>query len=71
VYDTPRGPADAVVVGNWVVEDSSKAYWYRYDRSPLAVGYRRSAPGTGGLRDGSRVRIADIGGRIARIEVER
>jgi len=71
VYDTPRGPADGVVVGNWVVEDSSKAYWYRYDRSPLAVGYRRSAPGTGGLRDGSRVRIADIGGRIARIEVER
>jgi hypothetical protein len=28
------------------------------------------APGTGGLRNGARVRIADVGGRIARVEVE-
>jgi hypothetical protein len=48
VYDTPRGPADWIVVGNWVVEDSSKAYWYRYDRSPLAVGYRAARPALAG-----------------------
>ena len=70
VYDTPRGPADGIVRGNWVVESGNTAHWYPYDNSLLAVGYRRTAPGTGGLRDGSRVRIADIGGRIARLEVE-
>jgi hypothetical protein len=74
VYDRPPGAAAAADVegGSWVVEAADKvAHWYRYDRSPLAVGYRRSGPGTGGLKDGARVRIADIGGRIAKIEVER
>ena len=70
VYDSPRGPADGVVLGSWVVESGTTAHWYHYDRSPLAVGYRRAAPGTGGLRDGAHVRIADIGGRIARLEVD-
>jgi hypothetical protein len=70
VYDSPPGPADQVNDRSWVVESGNTAHWYRYDRSPLTVGYRRSAPGTGGLRDGTRVRIADVGGRIARLEVE-
>jgi hypothetical protein len=70
VYDRPAGGKDADGA-SWVVEAGPTAHWYRYDRSPLAVGYRRAAPGTGGLRDGSRVRLADIGGRIARLEVER
>ena len=70
VYDSPRGPADGVVAGSWVVESGTTAHWYHYDRSPLAVGYRRTAPATGGLRDGSHVRIADVGGRIARLEVD-
>jgi hypothetical protein len=71
VYDRPSGTPKDVEGASWVVEAGPTAHWYRYDRSPLAVGYRRSAPGTGGLRDGARVRIADIGGRIARLEVER
>jgi hypothetical protein len=70
VFDSPPGAARDVNGRSWVVESGATAHWYRYDRSALAVGYRRSAPGTGGLRDGSRVRIADIGGRIARLEVE-
>jgi pimeloyl-ACP methyl ester carboxylesterase len=70
VYDSPPGAAKDAQGGSWVVESGKTAHWYRYDGSPLAVGYRRSAPGTGGLRDGSRVRIADIGGRIARVEVQ-
>lgn len=70
VYDSPTGTRDAPDA-SWVVEDGKTAHWYRYDRSPLAVGYRRRAPGTGGLQNGSRVRIWDVGGRIARIEVER
>jgi hypothetical protein len=70
VYDTPPGAATDANGASWVVESGQTAHWYRYDRSPLAVGYRRSAPGSGGLRDGARVRIADIGGRIARLEVQ-
>ena len=70
VYDSPPGPADQANDRSWVVESGTTAHWYRYDRSPLAVGYRRTGPGTGGLRDGARVRIADVGGRIARLEVE-
>ena len=70
VYDSPPGAARDADGKSWVVESGTKAYWYRYDSSPLAVGYRRAAPGTGGLRDGARVRIADVAGRIARVEVE-
>ena len=70
VYDSPQGPAKDVDGKSWVVESGRTAHWYRYDSSPLSVGYRRSAPGTGGLRDGARVRIADVGGHIARLEVE-
>jgi len=71
VYDRPPGAARDAEGGSWVVETGTVAHWYRYDSSPLTVGYRRTAPGTGGLRDGSRVRIADVGGRIARVEVQR
>jgi hypothetical protein len=70
VYDSPTGSANVVEGKSWVVESGSTAHWYRYDSSPLSVGYRRGAPGTGGLRDGARVRIADVGGRIARLEVD-
>ena len=70
VYDSPQGPAKDVDGKSWVVESGKTAHWYRYDSSPLSVGYRRIAPGTGGLRDGARVRIADVGGRIARLEIQ-
>jgi hypothetical protein len=69
VYDSPPGASQGENAGSWVVESGTTAHWYHYDRSPLAVGYRRSGPGTGGLRDGARVRIADVGGRIARLEL--
>jgi hypothetical protein len=69
VYDTPPGAIQNAQADSWVVEAGTIAHWYHYDSSPLSVGYRRQGPGTGGLRDGARVRIADIGGRIARVEV--
>ena len=69
VYDRPPGGAKDASGASWVVESGKTAHWYRYDRSLLAVGFRRAGSGTGGLRDGVRVRIADIGGRIARIEL--
>ncbi|HEX6049907.1 MAG TPA: hypothetical protein VFZ21_11590 [Gemmatimonadaceae bacterium] len=71
VHDRPRGGSLDPAGASWVVESGEVAHWYRYDRSPLSVGYRRSAPGTGGLTNGARVRIVDVGGRIARVEVER
>ena len=71
VHDRPPGGSRDQVGPSWVVESGEVAHWYRYDRSPLSVGYRRSGPGTGGITNGARVRIADIGGRIARVEVER
>ena len=70
VYDSPQGAVKDVDGKSWLVESGTTAHWYRYDSSPLAVGYSRSAPGTGGLRDGARIRIADVGGRIAKLEVE-
>lgn len=71
VHDRPTGSSRDQIGPSWVVESGEVAHWYRYDRSPLAVGYRRSAAGTGGITNGARVRIADIGGRIGRVEVER
>ena len=70
VYDSPQGTTKDADGESWVVESGKTAHWYRYDRSPLAVGYSRTAPGTGGLHDGAHVRIADVGGRIARLEID-
>jgi|SRR5688500_9940794 len=71
VHDRPTGGAADQAGPSWVVESGDVAHWHRYDRSPLSVGYQRSGPGTGGIANGARVRIADVGGRIARVEVER
>ena len=66
VYDRPASPAEP----SWVVEeDGGRAHWYRYDDSAFGVGYRRRGPGDGGLHDGARVRLSDVGGRIARVDV--
>ena len=66
VYDRPPGDAGDA---SWVVESGARAHWYRYGRVWWTAGYQRRAPGSGGLHDGSQVRIADVRGRIARIEV--
>lgn len=64
---------DRPVVGGaepaWVVESGEQAHWYRYSGSPLAAGYHRAGPGDGGLGDGAVVRVSDVDGKIARIEV--
>lgn len=66
VYDRPAGTEDESV---WVVEGDSAAAWYRYEGRMDGAGFRRRTPGDGGLHDGMRVRIADVNGRIARLEV--
>ena len=69
VYDEPPGVGADADDASWVVVSGPVAHWYRYTSSRLGTGYRREGPGAGGLRTGSRVRIADVGGRIARLEV--
>lgn len=68
VYDHPAGTEDP---DSWVVESDSASAWYRYEGPLEGGGYRREGPGTGGLHDGLRVRIIDVNGRIARLEVAR
>ena len=70
VYDRPSGSSGGSAQA-WVVESGERAHWYRYDASRLSAGYRRRAPGDGGVRNGDSVRIADVGGRIARLEIVR
>ncbi|HEY0997234.1 MAG TPA: hypothetical protein VGD77_14665 [Gemmatimonadaceae bacterium] len=66
VYDQPAGADDP---DSWVVEGDSVSAWYRYEGPLEGAGFRREGPGAGGLHDGSRVRIVDVNGRIARLEV--
>jgi hypothetical protein len=66
VYDRPGAASGA---RHWVVDTPEGAHWYRFESSPLAAGYTRRAPGTGGVTNGARVRIADVRGRIARLEI--
>lgn len=66
VHDRPGGASGEQ---HWMVDTEEGAHWYRYERSPLAAGYIRRGPGTGGVANGTRVRIAEVGGRVARLEV--
>lgn len=68
VYDQPLGADDR---DSWVVEGGSGPAWYRYEGPLEGAGYRREGPGSGGLHDGSRVRIIEVNGRIVRLEVAR
>lgn len=77
VYDRPPlapGSDGDAAEPAWVVEsgpaERPTAHWYRYAGTRLTPGYHRARPGDGELRDGTRVRLADVGGRIARVEVE-
>ncbi|HEY0997806.1 MAG TPA: hypothetical protein VGD77_17585 [Gemmatimonadaceae bacterium] len=68
VYDQPVGAEDE---DSWMVEGDSVSAWYHYEGPLEGAGFRREGPGAGGLHDGSRVRIVDVNGRIARLEVAR
>jgi hypothetical protein len=70
VYDGDEGATGRPAAGSWRVDDGRTAHWYRYSGSPFTAGYRRPRAG-GAVTGGARVRIADVGGRIARLEVAR
>ena len=68
VHDQPVGAEDE---DSWVVEGDSVSAWYRYEGPLEGAGFRRQGPGAGGLHEGSLVRVVDVNGRIARLEVAR
>lgn len=78
VHDRPSIAGGDRTVANWVVETDSGAHWYAYEDPLLSAGFTRRGPGEGKGKDlasgvrihnGAHVRIADVGGRIARLEV--
>lgn len=56
---------------SWHVESGGRVYAYRYSPSIGAPGYRQTAAHGGMVREGVRVRVADVAGDIARLEVAR
>jgi hypothetical protein len=52
----------------WTVESGGRRYRYAFRASEVGPGYRRTL---GPVRLGSRVRIADVDGQIARLELWR
>ena len=55
----------------WCVVSAGREHCYGYSPSRLEPGYRRSQPYGGAVREGTRVRVADVDGRIARLEIAR
>jgi len=56
--------------GSWKVESGGERYEYRYSTYEGAPGYRRTQARGGLVRNGIRVRIADVEGLIARLEIQ-
>jgi hypothetical protein len=66
---TPGDPAGHGAE-SWTVEQGGRRFHYSY--SPFrgfGVGYDHPTPPHGPLHDGAHVRLADVGGHIARLEV--
>jgi hypothetical protein len=53
----------------WEVESGGRVYRYAYVRSSLTPGFRKTSVHGGPVHEGLRVRVADVDGCIARLEV--
>ncbi len=53
----------------WMVRSGDTVYRYSYVRSQLSPGFRHEAIHGGPIRNGLHVRIADVDGHIARLEI--
>ena len=56
---------------SWTLDTPSGPQQYSYTPSILEAGYNQTAPHGGQIRDGVRVRLLDVGGRIAQLEIQR
>jgi hypothetical protein len=60
------GDSGAHTDESWRVEAPGSAHYYRYSRSSYEPGFHQSA---GPVRAGQRVRVTDVDGQIARLEI--
>jgi len=76
-YTVVEGVVSDFVPGDWIghrhelwrVRSGDKDYWYTYSKSIITSGFRQTQEEGGPIRNGVRVRIADMDGLIARLEV--
>jgi hypothetical protein len=76
-YTLVEGVVSDFVPGDWIghrhelwrVRSGDKDYWYTYSRAIITSGTRQTQEEGGPIRNGVRVRIADMDGLIARLEV--
>jgi len=54
---------------SWVLQSVSDSVNYSYSPSIVDAGYDQTAPHGGQVREGTRVRVWEVGGRIARLEI--
>jgi hypothetical protein len=54
---------------SWVLQSSSDSIRYSYSPSIIDAGYDQTVPHGGQVREGVRLRVWDVGGRIARLEI--
>ncbi|HEV7589063.1 MAG TPA: hypothetical protein VGO40_13175 [Longimicrobium sp.] len=66
----PGDPGDHFAE-SWSVRSGTSVHHYQYVASQATPGYRRTLPHGGQIRNGLRVRIAEVDGRIARLEIRR
>ena len=67
---TPGDPGDHVTE-RWVLQTPNGRRTYAYSPSIIGPGYDRTAAHGGLVRDGLNVRVTDVGGWIARLEIGR
>jgi len=53
----------------WDIISHGKTYHYQYSGAKLTPGFRQTLPHGGPIRQGLQVRIADVEGSIARLEI--
>ena len=78
-YTVVEGVVSDFVPGDWIghrhelwrVRSGDKDYWYTYSKSIITSGFRQTQEEGGPIHNGVHVRIADMDGLIARLEVAR
>ena len=54
---------------SWAIQTATGSVGYTYSPAMLDAGYNRTAPHGGRVANGLRVRVFDVDGRIARLEI--